>query len=241
MHTDRCVYIIWRTSHPNSRQQCSSSRASFVFLIHQYVRPDPRVIALADTFKGTVAEKHAERMGHMEHIGAVVGSLPRTAIVFTKIDKLLARDVDFGQMTADLHRMSGVDDVFCVSGLRGYGLEDLRHFMCGLSQEMPWILDKDAYEETYGASIVKEVIREKVFRAYYKEIPYAVDICVKQVTENERGVRVRATLLVPSVSMRTIVVGSKGRAIGSVERAVCSELTRIFGKQVSCILGVLAG
>ena len=200
------------------------------------MRPDPRVVYLVESFKETVAKKHGELT---EAADVPVDTSPRTAIVFTKIDKLLAHDVDFRRMTDDLHRMSGVDDVFCVSGLRGQGVQDLRRFMCGLSQVTPWPVDKDAYEETYGSSIIKEVIREKVFRAYYKEIPYAVNVRVKEVTEDGRGLRVRASLAVPSASMRTIVIGSKGRAIGSVERAVCGELTRVFGKDVRCVLGVV--
>ena len=212
------------------------SHVSSVPLVCQYVRPDPRVVSLIETFQ----EKVAERRGELAE-GAdfpMVAPL-RTAIVFTKIDKLVAHDVDFRQMRDDLHRISGVDDVFCVSGLRGQGVQDLRRFMCRLSQATPWPVDKDAYEETYGSSIVKEVIREKVFRAYYKEIPYAIDILVNEVTEDGRGVRVRAALSVPSASMRTIVIGSKGRAIRSVERAVCGELARVFGKEVRCVLGVV--
>ncbi len=212
------------------------SHVSSVPLVCQYVRPDPRVVSLIETFQ----EKVAERRGELAEGADLPMVAPlRTAIVFTKIDKLVAHDVDFRQMKDDLHRISGVDDVFCVSGLRGQGVQDLRRFMCRLSQATPWPVDKDAYEETYGSSIVKEVIREKVFRAYYKEIPYAIDILVKEVTEDGRGVRVRAALSVPSASMRTIVIGSKGRAIRSVERAVCGELARVFGKEVRCVLGVV--
>ena len=214
------------------------SRAASALHICQYVRPDPRVVSLIEIFQKTVAEKRWELT---EGADIPIDASPRTAIVFTKIDKLVAHDVDFRQMTDDLHRISGADDVFCVSGLRGQGVQDLRQFMCGLSRATPWPVDKDAYEETYGSSIVKEVIREKVFRAYYKEIPYAVDIQVNEVTEDRQGLRVRAALSVPSASMRTIVIGSKGRAIGSVERAVCGELARVFGKEVRCVIGVVVG
>ncbi len=212
------------------------SRVASAHPNRQYARPDPRVVSLVETFQEKVAEKHGELA---EGTDVPVDASPRTAIVFTKIDKLVGHDVDFRRMMDDLHRISEVDDVFCVSGLRGQGVQDMRRFMCGLSQATPWPVDKDAYEETYGSSIVKEVIREKVFRAYYKEIPYAVDIQVDDVTEDEGGVRVRAALSVPSASMRTIVIGSKGRAIGSVERAVCGELARVFRKEVRCALRVL--
>ena len=194
------------------------SHVSSVPLVCQYVRPDPRVVSLIETFQ----EKVAERRGELAE-GAdfpMVAPL-RTAIVFTKIDKLVAHDVDFRQMKDDLHRISGVDDVFCVSGLRGQGVQDLRRFMCRLSQATPWPVDKDAYEETYGSSIVKEVIREKVFRAYYKEIPYAIDILVNEVTEVVED---------PEAQARAISYAKEACAtIGSSLRGPCEEMVDEFG------------
>ena len=199
----------------------------------QYVRPDPRVVDLLEGFRDTVAE-HAKQSTH----GTGGFKAPGTALVFTKIDKLLAYDVDFGQMTNDLHRISRIDDMFCVSGLRGQGMQALKQYLCSKAEPTPWLIEKGAYQETYGASIVKEVIREKIFRAYYKEIPYCVRILAPEVSRNERGIQVRAMIAVPSSSMKTIVVGAKGSAIASVERAVSRELEKVLRSTVSVTIGV---
>ena len=144
-------------------------------------------------------------------------------------------------MRDDLYRISGVDDVFCVSGLRGHGVGELRSYMCGLAEPGAWTTDEPS---SAPESVVTEAIREKVFRAYYKEIPYSVlirDVSVTDGASKAEDAVVRAVLSVPTSSMRTVVVGSKGAAIQAVERASSIDLRRAFGKNVRVVLKVVVG
>jgi GTPase len=189
----------------------------------QYTRPDPRVVSVLETFREKVAGN------------------ARTALVLSKIDKLVAHDVDYSRMRDDLYRISGVDDVFCVSGLRGHGVGELRSYMCGLAEPGAWTTDEPS---SAPESVVTEAIREKVFRAYYKEIPYSVlirDVSVTDGASKAEDAVVRAVLSVPTSSMRTVVVGSKGAAIQAVERAASIDLRRAFGKNVRVVLKVVVG
>ncbi len=189
----------------------------------QYTRPDPRVVSVLETFREKVAGN------------------ARTALVLSKIDKLVAHDVDYSRMRDDLYRISGVDDVFCVSGLHGHGVGELRSYMCGLAEPGAWTTDEPS---SAPESVVTEAIREKVFRAYYKEIPYSVlirDVSVTDGASKAEDAVVRAVLSVPTSSMRTVVVGSKGAAIQAVERASSIDLRRAFGKNVRVVLKVVVG
>jgi hypothetical protein len=44
---------------------------------------------------------------------------PKTALVLTKIDKIIAVDEDFAQMVRDLFQISQMNELFCISALRG--------------------------------------------------------------------------------------------------------------------------
>jgi len=86
--------------------------------------------------------------------------------------------------------------------------------------------------------IIREIIREKIFRAYYKEVPYATQITALDVHQTDREIWIKAKLDVPSSSMKTIVIGRKGAAICSVERAVEREISNMYKKDAHVSIGV---
>ena len=182
----------------------------------QLSKPDPRVIRLIQTFRNDI---HA-------HGGKIV---PRTALVLTKADKCSYEHSNLVEMSEYLLSISETERVFLVSGLRGTGLKELRSFITSCSKKSPWI-DTEGFNSDKMPAIAREIIKEKIFRAYYKEIPYATHISITNLHDNEEGVWIRAKLSVPSNSAKTIVIGKKGSAIGSVERAVQRELSNLYKK-----------
>ena len=99
-------------------------------------------------------------------------------------------------------------------------------------------MDKESFFGSQMHEIVREIIREKIFRAYYKEVPYATQINTLNVHQTDREIWIQAKLDVPSSSMKTIVVGRKGAAICSVERAVEREISNTFKKDARVNIGV---
>lgn len=86
--------------------------------------------------------------------------------------------------------------------------------------------------------MIAEIIREKIFRAYYKEIPYAVRIKVISIRDDNENLYLRADVLVPTNSMRVIVVGKQGAAISAVEHASMLELSRLYKTKIKLTLSV---
>jgi len=109
------------------------------------------------------------------------------------------------------------------------------------SRRSPWLIDTELYDRNYRMDIAEEIIREKLFRAYYKEIPYAVKILMQEIRHDEATVTVRAQLSVASSSMKTIIIGTKGSAIKSVEKAAQCDLEKIYQSNVRVILSVSVG
>ena len=72
----------------------------------QYCRPDPRIIDLVGNYQNTLKTRGSN-------------SVPKSALVLTKIDRLSIQDIDFSQMADDLLKISHMNTMFVVSGLRG--------------------------------------------------------------------------------------------------------------------------
>jgi len=82
--------------------------------------------------------------------------------------------------------------------------------------------------------LISELIREKIIRLAYQEIPYTTATRVKWLREREDGVlEIRAEILVERESQKGIIIGKGGRMIkriGSLARAEIESLlgTRVF-------------
>ncbi|KAI8109640.1 hypothetical protein M9434_000922 [Picochlorum sp. BPE23] len=191
----------------------------------QHARPDPRVVSLIENFANSLSKEKDSLK-------------PKTALVLTKIDKIIAVDEDFAQMVRDLFQISQMNELFCISALRGNGLSRLQMYLQNSSKRSPWLIDTEVYNRNYRMDIAEEIIREKLFRAYYKEIPYSIKIIMQEIRHDEATVTVRALLSVASPSMKTIIIGTKGSAIRSVEKAAQCDLEKIYKLNVRVILSV---
>lgn len=118
-------------------------------------------------------------------------------------------------------------------------MNNLRNFLIQRAAKAPWTIDSQSYNAHYESEIVQEIIREKFFRAYYKEVPYAVQIECPTIQKRQDSLYVRANIRAPSSSMKTLIIGRKGSAISSVERAVQLELCKILKKNVLVNLSVI--
>ncbi|MDD5560082.1 GTPase Era [Candidatus Methylomirabilis sp.] len=82
--------------------------------------------------------------------------------------------------------------------------------------------------------IIAELIREKVFRLVYQEIPYAVAVLVEQVREREgRALTdVEATIYVEKDSQKAIIIGRGGAMLKKIGELARPEIEMLLGTQV---------
>lgn len=71
----------------------------------QHTRPDPRVVTLIENFGNSLNQEKDSLK-------------PKTALVLTKIDKIVINE-DIAQMVRDLFQISQMNELFCISALRG--------------------------------------------------------------------------------------------------------------------------
>jgi GTP-binding protein Era len=96
----------------------------------------------------------------------------------------------------------------------------------------PPFFDKDELTDKPERFFAAEMIREKIFLNYKKEIPYSCEVVVTAFKEEEKIIRISSEIYVERVSQRAILIGHKGESIKKVGIQARAELEKFFGKQV---------
>ena len=77
-----------------------------------------------------------------------------------------------------------------------------------------------------------EIIREKIFLNYRKEIPYSVEIAIDEYREEPDMDRIAATIYVSRESQKGIIIGHRGEMLKKVGTAARIELEQFIDKKV---------
>jgi len=98
--------------------------------------------------------------------------------------------------------------------------------------EHPAFYDKEELTDRSERFFASEIIREKIFNNYKKEIPYSSEVNIEEFYVKNKIIRIRATIYVERDSQKGIIIGDKGKAIKKVGIEAREELEKFFGKQV---------
>ena len=91
---------------------------------------------------------------------------------------------------------------------------------------------KDTLTDRTMRFFASEIIREKIFLNYQKEIPYSVEIAIDEYREEPGLDRISATVYVARESQKGILIGHKGEMLKRVGTAARIELEKFLGKKV---------
>lgn len=80
--------------------------------------------------------------------------------------------------------------------------------------------------------IAEEFIREKIFRFTGEEIPYVTAVEIEEFKEEEKLIRIHATIYVEKDSQKAIVIGAGGLKLKQMGTAARNDLEKFLGKQV---------
>ena len=79
---------------------------------------------------------------------------------------------------------------------------------------------------------VSEIIREKILLYYDKEIPYSVEVRVNRFKEDDKLIKIEATIYVERDSQKGIIIGHQGIALKKVSTEARKALEKFFGKKI---------
>ncbi|WP_375579035.1 GTPase Era [Marivirga tractuosa] len=119
-----------------------------------------------------------------------------------------------------------------ISALEKVNIENLFGQLTDLLPVHPPYFPKDEMTDKPEKFFVEEIIREKIFQNYKKEVPYSCEVVVTEFKEDETIIRIRAEIYVERKSQKGIIIGKGGEAIKKVGIESRKDLETFFNKQI---------
>lgn len=151
-------------------------------------------------------------------------------LVINKID--LNRGSQLHDKT--LHWKEYYPDVHIVpiSALEKVGVNEL---LDEIKKHLPYhppFFPADTLTDKSERFISAEIIREKIFFNYKKEVPYSTEVEIEEFKESDDIIRIRALIYVERDSQKGIIIGKGGESLKKVGTEARGELETFFQKKV---------
>ncbi|MBL4624553.1 MAG: GTPase Era [Flavobacteriales bacterium] len=123
-------------------------------------------------------------------------------------------------------------EVYPISALTKFNIDTVFARIVELLPKGEPYYPKDALTDKPERFFVSEIIREKIFETYSKEIPYSCEVVIDEFKEEKRIIRIRAEIMVSRKSQKGIVIGHKGEKLKRVGTDARKDMEKFFEKKV---------
>lgn len=125
-----------------------------------------------------------------------------------------------------------VKEMLAISALEKLGIDEVFNAIMENLPEHPPYFPKDEITDKSERFFAAEIVREKIFLNYKKEVPYSSEVVVTEFKEEENIIRMRAEIYVERKTQKGIIIGKGGEALKKVGIQARQEMEQFFGKQV---------
>jgi len=136
------------------------------------------------------------------------------------------------QLSATWKELMPRAEIIPVSALEKFNVSSVFNRILEALPEGPPYYDKDVLTDKSERFFVSEIIREKIFRNYKKEIPYSVEVGIEEFKEEENIIRIKSVIFVSRDSQKGIIIGKGGEALKKVGSRARIDIEKFFGKKV---------
>lgn len=123
-------------------------------------------------------------------------------------------------------------EIFPASALEKFNLDNIFDKIVELLPPSPAWYDKETFTDKSMRFFASEIIREKIFLNYTKEIPYCSEVVIETFKEGEDRYDISAIINVMRDSQKGIVIGKGGAALKKVGTQARIEMEHFFEKKV---------
>lgn len=122
--------------------------------------------------------------------------------------------------------------VFAVSALHDHNVPAVMQFILDNLPEHPAYYDKDTLTTKDERFFVSEIIREKIFKLYEKEIPYSTEVIITAFKDEPNIVRISSEIIVERDSQKNIIIGKAGEMLKKVGTYARKDMEEFLQKKV---------
>ncbi|GAA4133285.1 GTPase Era [Sphingobacterium lactis] len=152
------------------------------------------------------------------------------AVIINKVDKSSEEEVK--AKIEFWKEKINPDIIFPISALLGYNVESIMNYIKDKLPVHPPYYEKDELTDKNMRFFVSEIIREKVFKLYEKEIPYSTEVIITAFKEEGNLTRISAEIIVERDSQKNIIIGKAGAMIKKVGTYARQDIEEFIGGKV---------
>ena len=160
------------------------------------------------------------------------GSSGVPILVINKID--LVKRKNLLPLMDQYQKLHPFKEILPVSALTGEGIDVLLDEMMEVLPESPPYYSEDIITDQTERFWVSEIIREKVIRQSYQEIPYSTAVTIEEFKEHPEKnlVVIQGTIHVERDSQKKILIGKGGQKLKKIGEAARKEAEALLGTRI---------
>jgi len=165
-------------------------------------------------------------------IESIKGGQGAPFLIINKID--LVKKETLLPLIDQYQKFHPFKQILPLSAMTGEGVEVLLEEILKALPESPPYYPEDMITDQTERFLVSEVIREKVIKETYQEIPYATAVTVESFKEHPEKnlVIIKATIHVERTSQKKILIGKGGGKLKQIGEMARKETEVFLGKKV---------
>ncbi|MNL20085.1 GTPase Era [compost metagenome] len=151
-------------------------------------------------------------------------------VLINKIDNATQEQVD--EKVAYWQEQLKPKHIFAISALHQYNLDGIMNTVLNYLPEHAPFYDKEDLTDRNQRFFVSEIIREKIFNNYQKEIPYSTEVIITAFKEEETITRISAEIIVERDSQKNILIGKGGASLKKVGTEARKDIEKFLDQKV---------
>ncbi|XP_043713960.1 GTPase ERA-like, chloroplastic [Telopea speciosissima] len=165
-----------------------------------------------------------------EGVGSIQDKVP-TLLVLNKKD--LIKPGEIAKKLEWYEKSTNVDEVIPVSAKYGHGVDDVKEWILSKLPAGPAYYPKDIASEHPERFFLAEIVREKIFMQYHKEVPYACQVnVVNYKTRPTSKDFIQVEIVVEKNSQKIILIGKEGSALKVLATSARLDIEDFLQKKV---------
>ncbi len=124
------------------------------------------------------------------------------------------------------------DAIIGTSALHSYNVDTIKNYIVENLPVHPPYYDKDELTTRSERFFVSEMIREKVFKFYKKEIPYSTEVLITSFKEDKKLIKISAEVVVERESQKNILIGPGGAMLKKIGTYARQDMEEFLQKKV---------
>ncbi len=195
---------------------------SMMNFVHDSLSDADVILFITDIFEKYDEDDVIKKLERIDHVPVI--------LLINKID--LATDEQIAEKIAYWRERFPTQEIIPISALKEENIGTIFDNIVEKLPQHPPFYDKDQLTDKPEKFFASEILREKIFLNYKKEVPYSCEVVIATFKEEENIIRIAAEIYVERATQRAILIGHQGESIKKTGTMARIEMEKFFNKKV---------